>query len=62
MKRRSIECAVLILALVMSLASVTAFAAPAVEDAALLMEDVEAISTVAMVLGVSALTPSPFTS
>lgn len=40
MKRRSIECAVLILALVMSLASVTAFAAPAVEDAALLMEDV----------------------
>lgn len=40
MKRRSVECAVLILALIMSLASVTAFAAPAGESGALLMEDV----------------------
>ena len=40
MKRRNVECVVLILALLMSLASVSAFAAPVEEKAALRMEDV----------------------
>lgn len=40
MKRRNVECFVLILALLMSLASVSAFAAPMEEKAALRMEDV----------------------
>lgn len=40
MKRRNVECTLLILALLMSLVSVSAFAAPAEAKAALLMEDV----------------------
>lgn len=40
MKRRNVECIALVLALLMSLASVSAFAAPAEEKAPLLMENV----------------------
>lgn len=40
MKRRNVECFVLILAVLLSLASVSAFAAPATEESALLMENV----------------------